>query len=549
MLKFSYSVYRFFYPLFFISQAQVAQQEAALRNTPQLKLPKPLLPWYIPEPMSPPNSHSMPCKMFTCFDHSRCSLTSGLPVYLYDPDTYTVVSKDYDVDGFLKTTIKQTLGYNAHLTQEPKEACLYLVLVGEAFKNPSEYENNSNNRTYKETSLDINLLYKLPYWGADGRNHVLLNFARRDLSIGSGNVFKNFNTGRAIIVQSTFTVLKFRPNFDLVIAPLLGPPGGDVWQECTPIVPARRKYLLSFQGELKPVKADTQTHNIENRDDESLLSDENLGLVDSSSIDSFILKQLHHITTGTTSDKFLFEFECIPATEQKTVVPIKDWSLCGTDSSRRNILKDSTFVLIFAPGNIEYISTTLLQARLYEALRSGAIPVILGGDQITLPFAEFVDWKKCVLLVPKVRVTELHFLLRAIPDGDLLSMRRQGRMVWERYLSSVQVTVDTIIAVIRNRLGIPAKPISSVPSVSVFNSSFTPIKIAPVESDPENKESLGPIEPPHPSPSYTRNYTVMLTQEYEMWNVWGDPFNLYPQIPFDPVLPSDAKFIGEIYLF
>lgn len=30
-----------------------------------------------------------------------------------------------------------------------------------------------------------------------------------------------------------------------------------------------------------------------------------------------------------------------------------------------------------------------------------------------------------------------------------------------------------------------------------------------------------------------------------MWNDWGDPFHLYPQLPFDPLLPSDAKFIGK----
>ena len=34
-------------------------------------------------------------------------------------------------------------------------------------------------------------------------------------------------------------------------------------------------------------------------------------------------------------------------------------------------------------------------------------------------------------------------------------------------------------------------------------------------------------------------------QGYEIWNVWANPFWLYPQLPFDPVLPSDAKFIGS----
>lgn len=30
-----------------------------------------------------------------------------------------------------------------------------------------------------------------------------------------------------------------------------------------------------------------------------------------------------------------------------------------------------------------------------------------------------------------------------------------------------------------------------------------------------------------------------------MWNDWGDPFRLYPQLPFDILLPSDAKFVGK----
>lgn len=32
---------------------------------------------------------------------------------------------------------------------------------------------------------------------------------------------------------------------------------------------------------------------------------------------------------------------------------------------------------------------------------------------------------------------------------------------------------------------------------------------------------------------------------FELWNTWGNPFWLYPQLPIDPVLPSDAKFSGS----
>lgn len=425
-----------------VEQAQVAQREAVQRNTPELALPIALFPSKIPKYQRPVTKLSHSCRMHSCFDHSRCSLSSGFPVYLYDPDENSVVGSGFEIDGFLKTTIKQTLGYNAHLTQDPKNACVYLVLVGEALLENEIIKNNRYsipndiNAGY-QSSINLTSLRKLPYWGGDGRNHVLINLARRDLSSGAGNAFRDQDTSRAIIVQSSFGELQFRPGFDIVVPPVLGPPGGDVWQECASIVPARRKLLLSFQGEMRPLR----TSNVTNK----LLDDEE-------QLDDFIIDHLKEMTKGTTQDNFLLQFECVPATEQKSFVPIRDWSLCGTDSSRKQVLRESTFALLLAPGGKE-ASSTLLQARLYEALRSGAIPVILGGDQVLLPYADTIDWRRIAIILPKGRITELHFLLRAVPDSDLLSMRRQARMIWERYLSSVQATVDTIVASLRDRLG------------------------------------------------------------------------------------------------
>lgn len=184
----------------------------------------------------------------------RCSLTSGFPIYLYDPDQHPVMNDGWDVDGFLKTTLKQVLGYNPHLTQNPKEACIYVVLVGEALKDTDDVSENVGNRL-NLPPVDSEALKRLPYWGGDGRNHVLLNLARRDLSAGSGDIFSGIDTGRAILVQSTFYHEYFRPEFDLIVPPVLGPPGGDVWQECAYMLPSRRKYLLTFQGEIKASKS------------------------------------------------------------------------------------------------------------------------------------------------------------------------------------------------------------------------------------------------------------------------------------------------------
>ncbi|XP_022228476.2 exostosin-3-like [Drosophila obscura] len=516
-----------------VKQAQEAQREA-VRNTPKITLPLSFLPKSLPRKMNTVSTGiAASCAMHNCFDHSRCSLTSGFPVYLYDPDEHSVQRAGYDIDGFLKTTVKQTLGYNAHIVRDPKEACIYLVLVGEALLEQDLLRNNRYAAQEAEQQqptapshtndcpIDMQKLYNLPYWGGDGRNHVLLNLARRDLSSRRTNALLQQNTMRAIVVQSAFELGQFRPGYDLIVPPILGPPGGDVWQECASMVPARRKYLISFQGEMRP-KPDSQA---------------------SHPLDDFILEHLTDMSKGPTQDQFELQFQCVPATEQQEADSVSDWTLCGSDSSRKQLLKDSTFALILPPLN-ERVASTLMLARLYEALRSGAVPVILGADELRLPYAETLDWRRAALLMPKARITELHFLLRAVQDADLLLLRRQGRLIWERYLSSVQATVDTVIASLRDRLGIPPRPVPPVVSQSVFKSTFTPL-VAKIRLTIEPAEFLGPIEAAYPSPAFRRNYTILRIQSKEVWNDWVDPFYMYPQLPFDPALPSEAKFIGS----
>ncbi|KAJ4429032.1 hypothetical protein ANN_26028 [Periplaneta americana] len=566
-----------------VEQAQVAQREALQRNTPDLALPQRLLPSSAPEQLTPPPpGEGLHCRMYNCFDYSRCSLTSGFPVFLYDPDHYPVIARGWEVEGFVKTTLKQTLGYNPHFTSDAKVACIYVVLVGEALAVPGGQNTQNSAKTLQES-----LLHNLPHWGGDGRNHVLLNFARsssvhdsRDLSTGGRDVFASVDTGRAILVQSTFARSSFRPDFDIVAPPILGPPGGDVWQDCPSMLPARRRYLLSFQGEFrystdlvttKEATVKSLAETVDNIDDEENKEDYKSDFRRKSSdsdnqedVDRFIMEHLHGMAYGSTSDRFLFHFECSlsvapniegtvrklntgrwPSDSGKVSDSWGEWALCGTESSRTNVLRDSTFALIMAPTNTSLVSTTVVQIRVYEALRAGAIPVLLGGDRLEMAYGEVVDWRRAALFLPKARITEMHFFLRSIPDSDLLSLRRQGRLVWERYCSSVQSVVDTVVAVLRDRLAIPPLPVQDEPSPSVFNSTFTPLKTEAVVSEAEPEESLGPIEPPYPSPRFKRNYTVFLTQGHEMWNDWGDPFRLYPQLPFDILLPSDAKFIGS----
>ena len=175
--------------------------------------------------------------MDNCFDYSRCSITSTLPVYVYDPLNYPKTNQtNWNLDTFIKTTIRQAFNYNPHLTTNAKEACLYVVIVGQM--NPIDPTN------VEQFHFNLKVLHELPYWGGDGRNHILLNLVRN-----LKYAIEQKTVAKAILVQSMYHAADFRPDFDLIVNPVLGLPGGDVWHECESLIPARRLYFLSFQGE------------------------------------------------------------------------------------------------------------------------------------------------------------------------------------------------------------------------------------------------------------------------------------------------------------
>lgn len=119
-------------------------------------------------------------------------------------------------------------------------------------------------------------------------------------------------------------------------------------------------------------------------------------------------------------------------------------------------------------------------------------------------------------------------------------------MFFDRYLSGSRPVIATTLATIRNRIQIPAPAAREESSPSVFNGTFQPLRaeFAAVQ-DPDPEENLGPVESPFPSPSFRRNLTYTNAQHYFVWNDLADPFVLYPHTPFDPILPSESKFIGK----
>jgi len=464
-----------------IQQTRISQLELMERNTPDVKPPLPIKPSALDKKTMLPPVNGLWCDMEFCFDYSRCSITSGMPVYVYPSSTK------------VRPILISALQASSNLVADANSACLFIHII----RDPSE-----------------SLPDRLTHWRGDGRNHLLIPDpgVRVVPSPGSRDLFY----GRAMLAQSFGNLTTFRPNFDLVLPPL-NQASVPVWDVSPNLLPITRKYLLSFHGQINNVKS-LETEN-------ELLNQ--------------VIASLKEMEETKTKDKFSLKFDC--EGEPEGLVDHGDWFLCQDSKRRKETLDISTFTLVLSGSDPTLVSSDALQHRLYEALRSGSIPVIL-GTRIKLPFAQFVDWSRLSVQLPIHRVTELHYLIRSLSYNDIFNMKRQGRLVYENYFSSSATILRSLVGIIQNRLTIPASPVLETPSPSVFNSSPAILDFLPNDVEPE--ETLGPLETPFPSPTFKRNYSSVLSERSSTWNSRFHALSLYPSTPWEHVLPTEAKFLG-----
>lgn len=560
-----------------IETVKLEKEEMMQHNMPVLSAPKQILPNVSDDVYIPPPKYPTMCQMHNCFDYSRCSLTSGFPVYLYNPQKY-LIGKHINMD--LLMSLQQSKLIKDYATLEPSAACVYMVFIGEL-------------RGVRVRSLQM-FFSNLPYWRGDGRNHILVSFSRRAVD---SELLSRTNTGRAIVVQNTFAQGSFWRDFNIMSPPFIKAwSSSSSWKDMTLMSPIQRKFLLSFAGEhpdAKPASPTVQktrvdiepdsdyddklsiNHSSFNNNNNNIINNNYINNVNKESnnnnivnnmgppnhltrhlngllsekslmqnLDNMILDILKNIQSLKT-DPFSFDFSCKTSVLEKLAIP-GEWAYCESENFRRDMVKQSSFTLIIAPMNTSFISTPLLHIRLLEALRFGSIPIIL-GNYVRLPFAELLDWRKAAIILPKPRITELHFMLRTYTDSSIAEMRRQGRFLWETYFSTLDRVVATILATVRTRLQIPAASAPQAPSPSFLNVTLVQMKLESQDIEPETDDILGPIEPPFPSESFSHNFSQIRT--YETFNQHGDPFHSFAATPYEPVLPSEAKFFGSGYGF
>lgn len=428
------------------------------------------------------------CTLSSCFNFQQCSFLEDFTAHVYNPDKLAI-------NLLAQNNVAQEMYYLLKSMPYSKEvseptSCIYVVIIGPA----------TGNSSIRIKDLE-NSIYNLPFWQGDGHNHLLINLA------GEG-FLRGVNIGRAALVQSSFGAqLPYRGNFDVLVPPqenlVRYGPSGEVWAFAEPQLPANRKYLLSFEGNYYHAK------NLQDKD--SLIS----------------LKDLMQLSSEAKDINV--ELAC---NVEEAFSNRNGWQICGTQASRAVVLKKSTYTLILQSEHTDDQQMSMM--RFVEALQYGAIPVVF-TDNIILPFEGVIDWQRAAIMLPNAQFPQMHFILRTISVNDLLDMRKQGRFLWETYLSTTKAVLSSMLAVIRTRLSLPSKPLKGTNYPSVFNKENQP-----VFNPSFNLEIL--VEHPIKSPTFYRNFTLNNVYARQMWNTYPGALAAFPSDPFVPVLPSSAAF-------
>lgn len=439
----------------------------------------------------PSRASSQACRMTDCFDYSRCSLTAPFLFYVYPKSAFLLSQSTlFDV-------IYQHLTSQQQYTSKPEHACVYVVL--------STQQNASNSEIEKQ-------LHGLPSWGGDGRNHILLNVIS---TLQSSQLWKDLNIGRAILAQTFFpTPNLYRPGFDVIMPPAVAGYRAPVLTNLPNQLPAFRKYLLYFRGEFTPRKDSLKPKTT--TDDLIALNPQGHG----------------QLFISTMCGDVAHKNPCHPG----------EWALCGSSSQRLASLSQSTYSLILSGASSVSVPSShpsiSAHVRLIEALQSGAIPVIL-ADSLPLPFGDVIDWQEAAIILPEARITEINFVLRALPESDVLRLRWQGRFLWEAYFSTAFHIVDTVIASVRTHIGLPPPAFLDPQTSGVFEGGNTrPNTVHAFDNGVESPFLNIDV----PSPQFQHNFSTSL---YQQWN-WppGALASLPSVTPFSRIPVSGFQYIG-----
>lgn len=418
------------------------------------------------------------CTFSNCFDYSHCSLLNQFSAYVYKP---SMMHNLPFIDIKKTRVVHNKLIKLPHVSTSPEKACLFVYVI--VLK--------SSILHYQKGILSRHM-EKLHHWKNNGQNHLILF-----LSNYSSDVCKyvsEITKTKAIVATSIVCRNTFRDQFDQILYPpdflSLDSNSQDISMS---LVPIKRKYLFAFIE-------NTYVPEISNTD---------LIALKGRAQDIFI-----KVGCGRTEHKLADEF----------------MANCNNKAPVVEILRESVFNILFDVKSSEDLEK--LHRDILSSLVNGVIPVIIGENTL-LPFSEFVDYKKFIIMIPPARITEAHYILRTIKKTEVFAMKQQGRFVYETYFSSLDANLRTIFSGVQSYIKLPPLPLLAYKSTPLFNNS-TSLKTGRPDSEAIK------------SWSYSYNWTTTSIGLYEQWNSYPGAHYLLQFIPKNVGMPPSVQFFEDV---
>ena len=311
---------------------------------------------------------------------------------------------------------------------------------------------------------------------SDGTNTILVDLRTTEEKMANSKSELNFK--RLIYASHSFES-SFRKGYDITMFPeLLHLNMNDYWRQLKPLLPVERKHFLHFHGNPSLRKV-TVSVSMLTRLKEAL-------------------KNVDIVVKCDVGD---------------SVKDVQGWQLCGTAADREKGYQEAIFSLVPAEGN-----PTLVYTRLLEALRWGAVPVIL-GQGFPLPFNEIIDWRQVTVVMAAQQFNDIHYILSSFQEESIVEMKRRGRFLLETYGRSPQALTEGILSVMNKRL-------STLPPLT------KPYKGAVILKK-QTQTNL---------PTTERFGTQNFTHFNDIYNLPPGPVFSYPVDPFTPPLVSGHQY-------
>ncbi|CAG7820375.1 unnamed protein product, partial [Allacma fusca] len=441
------------------------------------------------------SNETIDCSIERCFDFSKCPLSISFKFYLYPlEDSNGLPAKAENTSTPLKVpsakSLHDALSQNEYKTGNPTEACVYIAVIEICDDNSST------------TNITLRL-QKLPHWSHTGQNHLIWIHCKAQLP---NKVYEdkisafNFNQAmtEAMTIGTLFEQNYFRRHFDMVAISIEGDISKTVepWEYLPPLIPIRRKYLATNVG--------------------------------APSLPSSVESALLQIQKQEPS-LYLFDFS-----DKSTKINKRPNKFSKVQSQ---LILSSTFAIIIIESN-NYVSDNLVLFKLLHTLKHGSIPVVVGSN-FEPPFSEVLDWSKIIVSLPLSRLPELSNFLRSFSTEDIFEFRKNGRTVFDKYFSSTEKVVDTVVAIMRTRVGMIPVSFKETASPELIPSQNIPGKIKKNESR-ENSEHF---QPPFRSPRFSSIFAMTSLHKYEYWNSYYVPFKSLPFTVWKQPLPGN--YLGK----